>query len=151
MVGAVRARGSFSNSSRGSRYGSCPFALAVSIKLYSSALAVAPRGLPENNQFLPDHEWPDRLLAGVVVRRELRVIEIADQLRPLSQSERGSPCRAPCWAAPDPVSAAASRPSCRAPAAPVPAVQPGSWGQPILYSIAGLCRSSGCPNPRLSP
>ena len=46
------ARDSFSNRSRGYQYGSRPFALAVSIKLYNNALAVAPRGLPENNQFL---------------------------------------------------------------------------------------------------
>ena len=37
----VRARGSFSNNSRRYQYGSHPFALAVSIKLYSSALAAA--------------------------------------------------------------------------------------------------------------
>ena len=48
----MRARGSFSNSSRRYQYGSRPFALAVSIRLYSSALAAAPRGLPENSQFL---------------------------------------------------------------------------------------------------
>ena len=46
------AKGSFSNRSRRYQYGSRPFALAVSIKLYNNALAVAPRGLPENSQFL---------------------------------------------------------------------------------------------------
>ena len=47
-----------------------PLAFAVSIKLYNSALAVAPRGLPGEQPVLAaDHEWSDRLLAGVVVRR----------------------------------------------------------------------------------
>ena len=32
-------------------------------------------------------ERPDRLLAGVVVRRKLLVFQIADQLRPLAQRE----------------------------------------------------------------
>ena len=71
----VRARGSFSNSSRRYQYGSHPFALAVSIKLYNSALAVAPR------------------------RRKLRVVEIADQLRPLCPKQTRSPCRVPSRAA----------------------------------------------------
>ena len=32
-------------------FGLMPFALAVSIRLYIPALAAAPAGLPENNQF----------------------------------------------------------------------------------------------------
>ena len=43
--------GRFSNRYRKYQYGSIPFAFAVSIKLYMSALASAPRGLQLKSQF----------------------------------------------------------------------------------------------------
>ena len=50
---------------------------------------MAPRGLPENSQFLrPITKGRIACSQGIVVRRKLRVIEVADQLLPLSQGER---------------------------------------------------------------
>ena len=67
----MRARGSFSNNSRRYQYGSHPFALAVSIKLYNSALAAAARALPGEQPVLAaDHTngriaCSQELLSGV--------------------------------------------------------------------------------------
>ena len=89
-VGAGAGKGQLLEQLSEIPYGSRPFALAVSIKLYSSALAAAPRGLSENSQFLR-RTTNDRIVCSQVLwsDRKERVIVVADQLRPLSQGERG--------------------------------------------------------------
>ena len=55
-----------------------PLSFAVSIRLYQAALASAPAGLPESNQFLPsDHKRSNGSLTGVVVGTQQRAVQVA--------------------------------------------------------------------------